>query len=410
MKKSKTRNIIIISIIVFFILMVIIIGAVMSKLQTSSVRVQTDTVKKGDITASVSGPAKIQPEVDVKISANVSGLIIRMGVKEGDVVKRGDFLVELDQVIYKEAVNQAQSNLNYSKAGYDKSKNEYIRAETLFKDNLISKAELDIAKSTYEQAKAQVEQSMAALNRAKDDLAKTTIYSPMDGIVSQLNKKTGEMAMGSQFTLDVIMVIADLEKMQAETTIDEIDIIKISIGDTAHIQVDAYPDTVFLGRVNEIANTGTTRGAGTQEEVTNFLVKISMLTRPQNLRPGMSATVEIFYETRFQTLKVPIQCVTVRKPLKETDADSEEEPEKEDTPVFDEKADNITVVFVVEDGIAIQRQVVTGISSDTEWEILSGVEAEDEIVSGSYRLLARDLKHGEAVRVDNREPGSRNIN
>ncbi|MBN1550807.1 efflux RND transporter periplasmic adaptor subunit, partial [bacterium] len=173
-------------------------------------KIQAEKVIKGTITETVSGSARIQPEVQVKISANVSGQIVKLGVKEGDSVKEGQFLVQLDQEYYKAALEQTESNVAFAKAGYTKAKNEYERYKKLFDDNLTSEAELDLAKSNFEQAKAQVEQGDAALKQAKDNLSKTTIYSPMDGTVSQLNKKLGEMAMGSQFTLDVIMIVSDL--------------------------------------------------------------------------------------------------------------------------------------------------------------------------------------------------------
>lgn len=406
MKKfSKKKLFIFLGVIV--VVLVIVIGN-LSK-GGSKIVVQTDKVIKGTITSSVSGSAKIQPEVQVKISAKVSGQIMRLGVKEGDYVQQDQFLVQLDPEYYRAAAEQAKSNLDFARAGYEKAMNEYERSQKLFADDLISDAELEIAKSTYEQGKAQVDQMQAALNQANDNLSKTTIYSPMEGIVSQLNKKVGEMAMGSQFTLDVIMVVADLTKMLAETEIDENDVVSVSLKDTAKIIVDAFPDSTFKGIVNEIANTGLTKGQGTQEEVTNFLVKVAMLEKPDRLRPGMSATVDVFTETREDALKIPIQCVTVRTPLKpeseegeEASEETEEEKEEEKTeaaPAKEEKP--VRVVFVVKEGIVHQVEVETGISSDTEWEISKGLEEGDEVVSGSYRILSKQLKDGDEVKVDN---------
>lgn len=401
MKKSQKIGLWIF-IIVLLLLIVVTVGAVMGKRAQHGVRVQTETAVLGDITASVSGAARIQPEVQVKISAKVSGQIVKLSVKEGDAVKKGQFLAQLDRVNYEAAVNQAKSNLDFAKAGFSKAKNEFIRAEALNRDNLNSKAELEIAKSAFEQARAQVDQSQAVLDQAKDNLAKTTLYSPMNGTVSQLNKKLGEMAMGSQFTLDVIMIVADLTQMQAETEIDENDVVAVSLGDTARIEVDAFPDTVFTGLVTEIANTGTTKGQGTQEEVTNFMVKVAMLTRPEKIRPGMSATVDVMTETRMQVVKVPIQCVTVRKPVKVDSSDAEQKKRSDRGVQFDEEAEDIRVVFVVDEDNALQVPVKTGISSDDEWEILSGLSEGQTVVSGSYRTLSKDLKHRDAVKIDNR--------
>ncbi|MCK5145541.1 efflux RND transporter periplasmic adaptor subunit [bacterium] len=387
------------------LVIVLLVAGNLNKKGGNAITVQTDNVVRGDITASVSGSARIQPEIQVKISAKVSGQIIRLDVKEGDAVRKGQFLAQLDRINYQAAVNQASSNLDFSNAGYDKARNEYVRAEKLYEDNLTSKAELEIAKSSYEQAKAQVDQSKAALDQAKDSLGKTTIYSPMNGTVSQLNKKLGEMAMGSQFTLDVIMVVADLSRMQAETEIDENDVVTVSLGDTARIEVDAFPDTTFMGIVREIANTGTTRGQGTQEEVTNFLVKVAMITRPEKIRPGMSATVDVLTETRYDVLKIPIQCVTSRKPVKvdtSTTRSSTRSKRAKSTVQFDEEADDILVIFVVEEELARQVKVKTGISSDEEYEIISGLNDGDVVVSGSYRILSKKLKHKDGVKIDNK--------
>ena len=398
-KANKKRLFIFVGVVV--VLAILIVGN-LSKRGGAKVDVQTDRVTKGTIVATVSGSAKIQPEVQVKISAKVSGQIIRLGVEEGDFVRKGQFLVQLDQEYYQAAVEQGESNYRYAVAGYEKSKNEYERSEKLYADNLISSAELEIAKSTYEQAKAQVDQADASLKQAKDNLAKTTIYSPMDGTVSQLNKKAGEMAMGSQFTLDVIMIVADLTKMLAETEIDENDVVAVALGDTADIVVDAFPDSTFRGIVKEIANTGLTKGLGTQEEVTNFMVKVAMLDVPLGLRPGMSATVDVITDTKKDALKVPIQCVTVRPPLEEEGEETGDDArEQESEGVEKREKEDVKVVFVIEGGVAHQTEVETGITSDTEWEIVSGVEEGQEVVSGSYRVLSKDLKHGNEVKVDN---------
>ncbi len=415
MSQSKKRTLFIVLGVV--IVLAVIIIANLKKSSGPKIKVQTVEAEQGELVATVSGPARIQPEVQVKISAKVSGQIVKMDVKEGDEVKAGDFLVQLDPQYYQASVEQAQSNLNYARAGFNKAKNEYERSKTLFADNLISASELDIAKSTYEQALAQVEQSDAALKQAKDNFEKTTMYSPMNGTVSQLNKKVGEMAMGSQFTLDVIMIVSDLSKMQAEVEIDENDVVAVSLNDTARIQIDAFPDTSFLGLVTEIANTGQTQGMSTQEEVTNFMVDVFMLDKPERIRPGMSATVDITVDKRKNAVKIPIQCVTVREPLDpEKNKDKEkrikdkekqsadgaaEETIQTETKYAVKNTEPVEVVFVVEDEVAYQRAVTIGISSDTHWEITKGLEAGETIVSGSFRVLSKQLKDGDEVKVDN---------
>ena len=406
-KKNRKKLFIFIGVLVVLALLVVVN---LKKGKGGKVKVQTEKVTRGEIVATVSGSARIQPEVQVKISAKVSGQIVNLGVEEGDAVEKGQFLVQLDQEYYQAVVEQVNSNLMFAKAGYEKAKKEYARSEKLFGNNLLSEAELEIAKSTFEQAKAQVEQAEASLKQAQDNLDKTTILSPMNGIVSKLNKKVGEMAMGSQFTLDEIMVVSDLSRMLAETEIDENDVVQVSVGDTSEIAVDAFQDTTFLGVVKEIANTGSTRGLGTQDEITNFLVKVSMIQVPERIRPGMSATVDIVTEKKQDACKVPIQCVTVRAPVKpeetaleekkDDDAKSEDKSEekKEKTFTNDEP---VKVVFVLKDKIAKQVEIETGIASDTEWEITKGLEEGDEVVSGSYRILSKQLKDGDEVTVDN---------
>jgi HlyD family secretion protein len=413
MKNLKKKKIFIF--LGFLLLLIIIVIASLSN-RVEKIKVQTEKVTRGRITASVSGSAKAQPDIQVKISAKVSGQIMNLGVKEGDHVKKGQFLIQLDPEFYEAVVEQNQSNLNYALAGHEKTKNEYERTQKLFSDNLLSQAELDIAKSTFEQSKSQVAQNKAALKQARDNLSKTTLYSPMEGVVSQLNKKIGEMAMGSQFTLDVIMVIADLTSMLAETEIDENDIVSVSVNDTAKITIDAFPDTSFQGIVKEIANTGAIEGLGTQDEVTNFLVKVSMLEKPDRIRPGMSATVDIITESKDNVLKTPIQCITERKPLPskiEKKKDKRKSSETKDTikneynSVLRGKNENgynekpVKVVFIVKNNIVHQTSIITGISSDTEWEIKAGVKENEEIVSGSYRVLSKQLKDGDRVKVDN---------
>jgi HlyD family secretion protein len=428
MNKSKKNRLILFGAFILLLLVWLVIAIV--KHGSGKLIVQTEKVVKGRVVASVSGSAKIQPEVQVKISAKVSGQILRIGVLEGDRVKRNQFLVQLDSEIYKAAVEQSESSVKGAHANFEKAMNDFKRSQKLFDSNLASASELEIAKSTYKQAEAQVEQAEAMLKQAKDDLSKTTIYSPMDGVVSQVNKKAGEMAMGSGFTLDIIMVVADLSKMLAETDIDENDVVSISLGDTSKIAVDAYPDTTFRGVVKEIANTGTTTGTGTQEETTNFLVKVAMVEKPETIRPSMSATVDIITESKDSVITVPIQCVTIRPPLKpkpdpkaaakaraekkkaeakakkegkaKADSGAKAEAAKAAAPpkpanAKDEKP--VKCVFVVKDGIVHQVAVETGISSDTQIEIVKGLSEGDVLVSGSYRILSKQLKDGDKVTV-----------
>ena len=304
---------------VFIIIgIVIVIGAFviinLKKGKGGEIPVQVEKVKRGNITQLVSGTGRIRPEVEVKISANVSGEIIGLYVKEGDDVKKGDLLIELDRKRYEAAAERAKSNLKSADASLKKANSEYKRAVDLSKQNLISAAEMESADANLLLAESNLEQAQANLDQAEDDLSKTRIYSPIDGTVSKLNKELGEIALGSTFQADVIMIVADLSKMEVLSEIDENDVVLVSEGDTASIEVDAIPDTTFKGVVSEIAHTATTRGLGTQEEVTNFEVKVAVVDQVEKLRPGMSSTVDIQTETHRNVLHVPIQAVTVKMP------------------------------------------------------------------------------------------------
>jgi len=401
----------------------------LTKARGDVIEVQTGRVKRGDVTQLVTGSGKIQPETEVGISAYVSAEILRLHVKEGDKVKAGQLLAELERTRYEAALDRARSDLKSAKASLKKSRSELKRAKQLYAKKLFSEAELEGAEANYELAESRVEQSEASLKQVEDDLAKTRLLSPMDGTVSQLNKEEGEIALGSQFQADVIMTVADLTRMEMVAEIDENDVVLVSVGDSADIEVDALPDEVFHGYVSEIAHTATTRGRGTQEEVTNFEVKVRLLGNVERLRPGMSATVEIRTEIHEDVLYVPIQAITTRAPIDTADTrgklsrktwrrkkgatkDANEEmwgggqesnggnalQQKDD----DERDKRIQVVFVVEDGKALMKPVDTGITGERDVEIINGLEEGQEIVTGSFRVLSNTLKHDSRVKVNNK--------
>jgi len=248
------------------------------------------------------------------------------------------------------------------------------------------------------------------VSQAIDDLSKTRLFSPLAGTVTLVNKEVGEIALGSMFQSDVIMVVSDLSQMEVVSEVDENDVVLVSIGDSVDISVDAIPDTSFLGIVSEIAHTATTRGRGTQEEVTNFEVKIAILDKEQKLRPGMSSTVDVKTETRRAVLSVPIQAVTVRteRELNESEEKDNSKKSKTKTKEADEEqaASNdatkdklIEVVFIIKDGVATAVPVKTGISSEKDIEILGGLEAKQKVVTGSYRALSKTLKNASRVKI-----------
>ncbi|NQS98295.1 MAG: efflux RND transporter periplasmic adaptor subunit [candidate division Zixibacteria bacterium] len=405
-KKSKKKLFIILGIVI--VLAVIVLANVLRKPDTA-LAVQIDEVERGTIVQTVSASGKIKPVVEVKISAKVSGNIIDLFVEEGDSVHKGDFLLRLDRERYQAAVERAESGLKSSKASLWKAEMEYNRLKELHRKNLASIAELQTAEANMLLSEGQVEQSEAILREARDDLSKTEIYSPMDGVVSQMNKEKGEMVLGASFQEDVIMVIADLSQMEAEVEVDENDVVYVSTGDPVEIEIDAFPDTVFKGEVTRIANSAVTRGFGTQDEVTNFIVEISVLENIDGVRPGMSATVDIEVERHDDAIQIPIQCVAMRYPEVEGEEESEEgkdESKKGERrhSKYDrdrDEEDMIEVVFVVEEGDTVSMTPVkTGITSDTDIEILDGLDEGQKVVSGPYRILANKIEDGDLVKED----------
>ncbi|MCI0707042.1 MAG: efflux RND transporter periplasmic adaptor subunit [Ignavibacteriae bacterium] len=408
-KRSKKKIIIfsIIGVVVAVLVLLVILGSN----RETVVTVQTEPVEQRAITQTVAATGKIQPEVQVKINAEVSGEIIDLPVKEGERVKKGQLLARIKPDAYEAQVERAQAALAITKANLSKAEADFKRASELFDKNLVSGSDMDFARATFESAKASFNQSSAALKEARETLAKTTIYSPMEGVVSQLLLEVGVRVSGSQFTQGTeVMTVADLSRMESRVDVGENDVVMVSIGDTASVEVDAYSGRKIIGTVSRIANTAKTRGLGTQDEVVNFEVRI-LMHPPEDvqLRPGMSMTADIFTETRSGVFAVPIQSVTVRQP-KETPAGAPAEQAQEGEAQFVKKdakkkeEDKLQeVVFAVKDGKIISVPVKRGISDDTYVEITEGLEAGLEVVTGPFRAINRDLQEGTAVKVDNKQ-------
>ncbi|MFQ5824381.1 MAG: efflux RND transporter periplasmic adaptor subunit [bacterium] len=423
---SKKMKILIFSGAVLVIAAFVVIN--LTKARGKTIEVQTAKVKKGDITQLVSGSGKVQPEKEIKISAFVSAEIKKLHVKEGDKVSEGELLVELDRTRYEASLDRAKSDLKSAKASLKKAKSELKRAKELYSKKLFSEADLEGAEANYELAESTVEQSQAILKQVRDDLSKTRLISPITGTVAKLNKEEGEIALGSQFQADVIMTVADLTRMEMVAEIDENDVVLVSLGDSAEIEVDALPDEIFHGIVSEIAHTATTRGRGTQEEVTNFDVKILITDNVEILRPGMSATVDIKTETHEEVLYVPIQAITMREPKdttqvagrfsKKTWRRKKGSTRDENIEVWEgesndrgnqtankEKRDKdqmVQVVFIVEEGKAKMLPVDTGITSEKNVEVIRGLQEGQEIITGSFRALTKLLKDGSKIKINNK--------
>lgn len=405
-----------------------------------AVEVETATAKLKTITQLVSASGKVQPEIEVIIRPDVSGEIIELPVKEGDFVRKNDLLVRIKPDIYQARIDELNASLLTQKARLEQTRASLIQAEAAYKrdrqlyekdvisesDYIQSKSNWDAQKASLKAAEYQVQSAEAQLKQAREELEQTVIRAPQDGTVTGLGVEEGERVLGnSQMAGTEMMRVSLLDRMEVLVEVNENDIVNVSPGDTTRIEVDAYPERQFNGVVTEIANSAQTTGGGTNEQVTNYQVKVRIVT-PHNLnmtgeqlvrsetaetpeetftpnfKPGMSATVDIETQTAVNVVSVPIQAVTVRD-FAEDKSDSSAAENNNSDELFVKKEDIRKVVFVVEEGVANRYEVETGISDNSHVQILSGVEAGQEIVIGSYRTLSKTLENGDKVEIKNEQ-------
>ena len=375
------------------------------------VEVETAVIERETIVQTVNATGRIQPKTQVRMSADVSSKIMALHVDEGDWVEAGTLLVELDRERFEAAVESAQANVRSAQANAklvqqnrNKTEKDYERARDLVRRNLESQSALDSAEAAhqvevarYEAALDQVEQARAMLKQAEDDLSKTRIFASMSGTISDLNKEEGEIAIGSQFQEDVILVLADLTEMEALVNVDENDIINVAIGQMADVEVDALYGETLRGEVYEIANAANVDAEGTTNQKTEFEVKIAITDDTTKLRPGMTASADISTQTKNDVVSVPIQSVAVRT-IDQLTLEGESVKDAEQRFTADEDG-FVEIVFCIDGGLAVARQVETGIQSDEMIEIISGVEADEVVVTGSYRAISTDLRNGAEVAI-----------
>ena len=385
--------------------------------------VETEKVQRRNIVHKVNASGKIQPEEEVQITSTITGWITEITVVEGDTVHPGQHLISIDEKQYRPRYNQALSQVKSSEANMRKVQSQMDRTKTLFSQNLVSKQELEQLEASYQIALSQEEQARANLLSAEDELSKTRLTAPKYGIVTSLTKEEGEMALGGMFNPGVLMTVADLSHMEVLVDVNENDVVNIDIDDTTEIEIDAFPDTIFYGVVSEIAHTAQSLNMSSQQQVTNFKVKVKIISPPIKIRPGMSSTVNIITETIDNTVSIPIQSLTSRPENYEKIARNKKkakkkrwgnEDDKKDEDSFMGKEKNLDVVFVLRDEFegetatdgkkyALVRQVSVGIDSDTHYAVKSGVEENEVIVTGSYRVLSKQLQHGDIVTVETDE-------
>ena len=384
--------------------------------------VETSLVKATTIVETVSATGKIQPEIEVKIASMVSGEIIALPIKEGQVVKKGDLLVKINPDLYTSGLNRSVANLAAAKSGltqaeaqFKEAKANYDRNKTLFEKGIISKSDWDktvasfeVTKATKQSAYFNVQSASATVNEARDNLGRTIIYAPADGTISVLNVELGERVLGTQQMAGTeILRVANLNNMEVEVDVNENDIVKIKVGDEAKVEVDAYLKKQFKGIVTSISNSAST--ALTADQVTNFKVKIRILKESyQDLlegkpasyspfRPGMTATVDIVTKTKTNVLAVPISSVVVKSDttaVKESKVDVAELTEKEPIPKIDKK---LECVFVKVGDKAKIRIIKTGIQDDTNIEVISGLKKGEIVIIGPYTTVSKELNSGDKV-------------
>ena len=401
------------------LLVVLLVVAFVGGNKEEIVSVQTEKVEKRTITQTVAATGKINPEFKVAINPEVTGEIIELPVKEGDIVKKGQLLIRIKGDQYVAQMERMQANLQSAKASLKmreaeltKVELDYNRIKELHSKGLASDSELEASKSnylstkaSYQAAEANVDQSQAGLKEIMDQISKTSIRSPMDGVVTKLNVELGERVFGAGYSMGSdIMTISDLRNIEAVVEVDENDVVLVSIGDTATIKVDAFKDQEFIGLVSEIGNSANTTGLGTQNEVVNFEVKIKLIDPKNTLRPGMSCTSEIQTETISNVLSVPIQSVTTRNDGPKDGEQMSGEGGDDFQQVKEVKKEKITksneVVFLIKNGKAKMVEVETGLSDDNYISILKGLEGGEDVVSGSYKAISRELNDGLQVRVE----------
>jgi len=435
MKSKKVLTYVIIIAVVFIILAVI--GKKVGWFgKEEVVKVAVEKAEKRRIIETITANGKVQPETEVKISPEVSGEIVELNVIEGDNVEKGKLLVKIKPDTYisgrdraAAAVSSSKSRLAQAEAQFVQSELSYNRNKTLWEQKAISESEYENALATYkvalaelESAKYSVKSAEASLNEAQEQLIKTNIYAPMTGTVSMLNVELGERVVGTSMMAGTeLMRIADLHRMEVKVEVNENDIVRVALNDTAIIEVDAFLGEKFKGIVTEIANSANTTGLAT-DQVTNFDVKVFLLESSYKhlfdqgyknpFRPGMSANVDIQTEIKDSILTVPIQAVTTRADSAmasksenrnaETEFTAESSESGSKTSETDEKEAQ-EVVFVVKDGKAVIKKVKTGIQDNTYIEILEGVEPGDEIITAPYAAISKKLENDDPVEVVKKE-------
>lgn len=400
-------------IVVVAVLGLVVVGVLTSRKKDPRAEVTVEVAELRRLVATVSATGGIEPVNQVKVSAEIPGRIEELTVKEGNAVQKGQFLVQLDAQTYKAVLESATSGLRAARGQKEKAAADLNRARELVQKGMASQADLDAAVAALELYAGNLDQAVAEEKRARENLAKTRIAAPMSGTVSRLNKEIGELTLGSQFQEDVILIVADLSKMQVRAEVDENDIVGVKLGDSVAVEIDAFPDTTFRGLVAEISQSASQQSLQSEQSGKSFDVKVAILDTIKGIRPGMSATVDIATDYRDDVLSVSLQSVAVRDKEHGKPVVLKEKAEKKSSRVAAAEAKAGTIdsaammtkdkleegVFVFVGDSAVWKPIKSGLSSDRYIEVSSGLAAGDSIINGPYRLLARDLSAGDKVRI-----------
>ena len=390
------------------------IGWRINQKKHAGTEVRMEQVRRRDLVSAVTASGKIEAKTSVDISADITGRIIKLAVREGDLVKKGQFLIQIDPAQYQAAVDRAagvvastQATLLQTKANRDQAQRAWNRALQLSQmgTNLIApetaeqaKTSFDVAQANYQASRAQLEQSQASLQEARDNLSKTRLVSPIAGRVVRLAVEEGEVAVPGTFSKEtgLLMTIADLSVILAKVQVDETDVVRLTKSDSVEVTIDAYTDTTFVGRVSKISHsaklTPTETASGSQDRAVDFDVEVTLENPPRDIRPDLSCTSRIVTDTRANVLSIPIISLTVR--------DHEKVPNESAPPVDTTRRvphpKEAEGVFVVRDGQASFRPVKVGIAGDEYFEVVDGIREGETIVAGTYQAI-RDLKDGARV-------------
>jgi HlyD family secretion protein len=390
-----------------------------TKKKNAGAEVRMEQVARRDLVSAVTASGKIEAKTSVDISADITGRIIRIAVREGDLVRKGQFLIQIDPAQYQAAVSRAQgvvastqATLAQTRANLDQAERAWNRARQLTQlgANLIApeaaeqaQTSYQVAEATFQATRAQLEQSRASLREAQDNLAKTRLTSPISGRVVRLAVEEGEVAVPGTFSREtgLLMTIADLSVILAKVQVDETDVVRLSPNDSVEVTIDAYPDTTFVGRVTEISHsaklTATQTASGSNDRAVDFDVEVTLDNPPRDVRPDLSCTARMVTDTRSRALSIPIIALTVRDHERVPTEDPNENPSLDTTKVkrLGKEAEG---VFVVRDGAATFRPVKVGIAGDEYFEVVDGLREGETIVAGTYQAI-RDLKDGARVRA-----------